>query len=79
MSVVKLNANTNIQIGHHTKVRFAKVAQYVKVGNFCNIQRGRVSAYIYIGDYCELPQTQIGKFSSIAGHVVLVSGNRTII
>lgn len=75
MSVIKLNANRNIQIGHHTKVRFAEVAQYVKVGSFCNIQRMRVSAYTYIGDYCELPQTQIGKFSSIAGHVVLASGN----
>lgn len=31
-----------------------------------------------MGDYCELPQTEIGKFCSIAAHVILAAGNHPV-
>ena len=75
LDVWKFNINRNIEIGSHTKVRMAKIGEYVRVGDFCNIQRGGVKSYSYLGNYCELPQTSIGKFCSIAGHVTLAAGN----
>lgn len=75
LDVWKFNINRNIEIGRHTKVRMAKIGEYVRVGDFCNIQRGGVKSYSYLGNYCELPQTSIGKFCSVAGHVILAAGN----
>lgn len=40
LDVWKFNINRNIEIGSHTKVRMAKIGEYVRVGDFCNIQRG---------------------------------------
>ena len=39
---------------------------------------GGVASYSYIGNFCELPQTEIGKFCSIANHVILAAGNHPV-
>lgn len=75
IDVWKFNIKRNIEIGRHTKVRMAKIEEYVRIGNFDNVQCGDIKSYTYLGDYCELPQTSIGKFCSIAGHVILAAGN----
>lgn len=78
IKVAKLNTNRHIDIGSCTKARFATVAPYVRVGAFCNIQGVEIGAYTYLDDYCELPQTKIGKFCSVAKHVILAAGNHPI-
>ena len=72
---LKLNFNSDIEIGHETKVRGARLSKNVRIGSHCNIQRGGVKSFSYMGDYCELPQVEIGKFCSIAAHVTLAAGN----
>lgn len=75
---LQLNARKNVNVGAHTKVRFANLANHVRIGDYCNIQRGGVDFYSYIGDCCSLPQTKIGKFCSIAPFVKLAAGNHPI-
>lgn len=37
---LQLNARKNVNVGAHTKVRFANLANHVRIGDYCNIQRG---------------------------------------
>lgn len=40
MQWLKFNLNNNIEIGHSTKVRGARLSQNVRIGTHCNIQGG---------------------------------------
>ena len=46
---LKLNFNSDIEIGHETKVRGARLSKNVKIGSHCNIQRGGGKQFLIYG------------------------------
>lgn len=75
---LKFNLHSNIVIGNGSLVRYASINPNVKIGRQCNVQGGEYDSYTYLGNFCELPQTKVGKFCSIAGHVILAAGNHPV-
>lgn len=71
----RLNFQHNIEIGSNTLVRYADIKPNVRIGKYCNVQGGAYDCYTYLGNFCELPQTKVGRFCSIASHVLLAAGN----
>lgn len=71
---LRLNLSGNYYIESKVRLMHSSLEKYVSISKGCNVVWSKIGKYTYLGQNTELPYCSIGRYCSIAPHVILAEG-----